>query len=168
MSIVASKWARGLDLKSGPKAVLLALADRLNDTTGRCDPSIKKICADTGLKRTAVKSALKKLAMLGLLTVERRKLKSSRNYTSNQYHLHIGAKPLLKERMSKAPQGVGLISTEVGANSTEGGSVSDHKPKDNLKGTETPSHKEETPQLDQEQEKALQLLRMHMPTGWKN
>lgn len=55
------------------KAVLLALANCANHHTGRCDPSIERLCAETELGATAVKTALTQLVADGLLSRERKR-----------------------------------------------------------------------------------------------
>lgn len=57
------------------KAVLLALANAANHHTGRCHPSIERICDETELGRTAVKTALKDLADAGIIDRERARRK---------------------------------------------------------------------------------------------
>src|SRR5262245_2601605 len=52
--------------------VLLALANRCNGRTGRCDPSGRRIAADTGLHRRTVERAIRQLEAHRLLEVTRR------------------------------------------------------------------------------------------------
>lgn len=73
MSHKATDWAFEVPLPPLQKLVLLALADRHNKDTNRCDPSIDRICDDTGMSRTAVKNAITELRDKGLLNVHQRK-----------------------------------------------------------------------------------------------
>lgn len=43
------------------RLVILALANRHNQETGRCDPSVARICLDTKLSERAVRLALREL-----------------------------------------------------------------------------------------------------------
>jgi hypothetical protein len=53
------------------KAVLLALANRVNHDTGQCNPSIEAICAETEYGPTAVKKALADLVEAGFIERKR-------------------------------------------------------------------------------------------------
>ena len=55
------------------KAVLMALANAANHHTGRCYPSVAKLCEETEGKPTAVKDALAALAEQGLIKRTRRR-----------------------------------------------------------------------------------------------
>lgn len=55
------------------KAVLLALANRANHDTGRCDPSVTRIAKEIEASPSTVKKALKELAEMGLIEIVRRK-----------------------------------------------------------------------------------------------
>ena len=59
-------------LPPAAKAVLLVLAHRTNDRSGRCDPSVAGLMTATGLKERAVRYALKELENLGAVTIARR------------------------------------------------------------------------------------------------
>ena len=67
MSFNASKWAWDQDLKPSAKFVLLALADCLNERTGRLNPSISAISEKTGQNRKIIISSLSILEGLGLM-----------------------------------------------------------------------------------------------------
>lgn len=74
MSYQLMAWAA--EQKTGSptrKAVLLALANAANHHSGRCHPSIDRICAETEFGRTAVKDALADLSRDGLVHRERRR-----------------------------------------------------------------------------------------------
>ena len=75
------------------RLVLLALANRHNQETGRCDPSISTICEDTQLSERAVQASLRLLEKLRLIvTVERKQRtgRGKRNLT-NRYRITGGA-----------------------------------------------------------------------------
>lgn len=57
------------DLGPYERLVMLALADRADDTTGACYPSILDICARTGMKERGVQNVVKRLIELGVLVV---------------------------------------------------------------------------------------------------
>lgn len=77
-------WAFRQDLPATRKFVLVALADRCNKDTLRCDPSIKRLMEDTGLGRMTVFRALEKLEEEGYIQrVERTRQNGSR--TSSEY-----------------------------------------------------------------------------------
>ena len=68
MSYAAEKWAR--KQKAGnarAKAVLIELANCLNDSTGKCYPSIAHISRVTELKPDTVSAATKHLEAIGLI-----------------------------------------------------------------------------------------------------
>jgi DNA-binding MarR family transcriptional regulator len=72
MSMEAMTWAievRGI--KSPQKLVLLLLANRHNNDTGMCYPSIPRICAESGMHRATVIRAINALDKAGLLTIEK-------------------------------------------------------------------------------------------------
>lgn len=62
--------------------VLLLLANRHNKDSGLCYPSIPRICAESGMGRSTVIRAIKRLEGKGLLTIEKTFGKS------NHYRLH--------------------------------------------------------------------------------
>ena len=75
------------------RLVLLVLANRHNQETGRCDPSIARICGDTQLSERAVRKSLRELEKLRLIvTVERKQRtgRGKRNLT-NRYRIAGGA-----------------------------------------------------------------------------
>lgn len=78
-------WAfRQQGLSPTRKLVLLALADRCNKDTLRCDPSIRRLMDDTGLGRTAIFDAMKALEESGFIRrVERSRENGGR--TSSEY-----------------------------------------------------------------------------------
>ena len=83
MSFHATKWAWDQDLKPSAKFVLLALADCLNERTGRLNPSISAISEKTGQNRKTIISSLSILEGLGLI------VKSKTFGTSTSYQLNL-------------------------------------------------------------------------------
>lgn len=69
MSNKALNWAFQLDLKSGPKFVLVALADYA-DEADSCYPSYDKISKKTGIGKRAIANHMAALEELGLVTRE--------------------------------------------------------------------------------------------------
>lgn len=97
MSMAATRAAwlhiREKDISIPARLVLLAIADRHNQETGRCDPSVARIVSDTRLSERAVRSALRELEKVkAIVTVERqqRSGRGKRNMT-NRYKV-LGAK----------------------------------------------------------------------------
>ncbi len=89
MSNDALTWAFNLDgVKSGPKFVLVALADYA-DEANSCYPGVKKIARRTGISESSVRVHLDTLIELQLITEERRH--GAGGYrTSNRYHVNVG------------------------------------------------------------------------------
>lgn len=68
MSIPAFEWALNQhQLHGGEKAVLFALAWRVNGTTGLCCPRIEQIALDAGLGQSSVRRHLNNLQQKGLV-----------------------------------------------------------------------------------------------------
>lgn len=92
MSNEASTWAFSIaTLKSGPKFVLVALANYA-DEEHTCFPGVPKIAAMTGIAESSVREHLKVLTERGLIEVERRH-RSDGSRTSNRYRLAVGQEP---------------------------------------------------------------------------
>lgn len=95
VSAIMGNWPKSVT-PSG-KLVLFALADRHNQETGRCDPSLKTIARDLGICERSVRDGLRSLEKAGLIvTVERtqRSGRGKKNLT-NRYRLtmpSMGAK----------------------------------------------------------------------------
>ena len=85
MSIAALNWAIAQRLHATQKLVLLTLGHRHHQITGQCNPSLSTLIADTGLSRSAIKTALRHLEKLKLLRVISRK--ATGRDLSNQYEL---------------------------------------------------------------------------------
>lgn len=70
---VAQFWvSRRPGLTRGEMLVLLKLLDRQNPRTGRCDPSARSLCEDTGLSERAVRAAFGSLKRREAIAVRRR------------------------------------------------------------------------------------------------
>lgn len=70
MSITAINYVNQLvQVKGTPRAVLRALADRMNEQTRRCNPSHQDLAAMTGRHRATVIRAIKKLETDGIIAV---------------------------------------------------------------------------------------------------
>lgn len=83
----ALTWAFEQDLKSGPKFVLVALADWADDE-GSCFPGVVTIAKRVGSVESAVRENLSRLKRAGLVVEERRN-RASGARTSNRYWLQM-------------------------------------------------------------------------------
>lgn len=86
MSLEAMTWAiemRGLT--PSENLVLLLLANRHNNDTGLCYPSVSRIAEESGMHRATVMRAINALEKKGLLTISKTFGKS------NHYRLHTGS-----------------------------------------------------------------------------
>lgn len=89
----AFSHVENIKMSAPARLVLLTLANRHNQETGRCDPSVARICKDCQIAERTVRTALRELEKLGLIvTVERqaRTGRGKRNMT-NRYRLKGGA-----------------------------------------------------------------------------
>lgn len=137
MGVKALNWAYSQQIKNPAKAVLCALAYRENGKTGQCNPSISRIAQDTGLGKTAVKSAIRALSEIGAIEVV-----SGSRTSSNSYILGIGAGGGSRDGLacrsrggpdSRSPDGLGGGSRgDVGRETTQGRSPDDHKQEENI------------------------------------
>lgn len=75
------------------KLVLLALADHHNQETGRCDPSVNRLCKTTGLSERSVRNGLRELEALKVITTVERKQRTGRGKRNltNRYRIAGGA-----------------------------------------------------------------------------
>lgn len=73
MSFIASKWARSLDLHRTPKAVLGYLAEVADNRTFGCYAGQPKIAKHTGFSERTVRSALRYLTEVKVITREPRR-----------------------------------------------------------------------------------------------
>ncbi len=101
MSIRAINWAfneiaygRGGDLTPSAALTLIALAHAHNQETGRCDPSLARLCEKTGLGERTVRRSLRALEKAGLLATFHRKVLTDRGrrYLRNRYNLKGGVR----------------------------------------------------------------------------
>mgnify|MGYP003400215540 CR=1 FL=1 len=97
MSLTALRSAFAIigsvEMSPSAKIVLLALSNRHNQETGRCDPSIKTISADTRMSERAIQYGLRELeAVKAIVTVERKQRtgRGKKNLT-NRYRIAGGA-----------------------------------------------------------------------------
>lgn len=86
MSFEATKWAwkmirEGEMPTAAQRLVLLNLADRAQDGTWHCWPSIRRIGKDTGLAPNTVRVAIHSLEKMGLLARDAGNTKRSNTYT---------------------------------------------------------------------------------------
>ncbi len=73
MSGMVTFWAWDQNVKPATtKYVLLCLANCHNDSTGRCDPSIRYIAEKTGLNIKTIPGAILRLSEMGLLAIQKR------------------------------------------------------------------------------------------------
>lgn len=90
MSNRAITWAYArMNLKTGPKFVLVALAD-LADQDHSCFPGVAQLAEMTGAGESTVKAHLDVLFQAGYITRERRHRKDG-SRTSNRYYLAVDA-----------------------------------------------------------------------------
>jgi hypothetical protein len=83
----ALTWAFEQELKSGPKFVLVALADWADDE-GSCFPGVATIARRVGSVESAVRENLARLKAAGLIVEERRNRRNGAR-TSNRYWLQM-------------------------------------------------------------------------------
>ena len=131
MSFSASKWAWDQDLKPSAKFVLLALADCLNERTGRLNPSISAISEKTGQNRKTIISSLSILEGLGLI------VKSKTFGTSTSYQLNLDV-------LCSAENGTGMQKDTSPKNGTRA------DPKTVLDQTQKGDTNQEEPRKNQE------------------
>lgn len=104
-------WAfRQKGLSPTRKLVLVALADRCNKDTLRCDPSIKKLMDDTGLARMTIFRALESLEQDGFITKVQRRRENGSD-TSNEYRFP-GITMVRGESHCDTPPGITVIPPE--------------------------------------------------------
>ena len=88
MSNEALTWAFSHQIKSGPKFVLVALADYA-DEEHSCYPSIEKLHQKTGIAKKTISTHLSALDKLGFFTRERRRYNDG-NLGSYRFTLGVG------------------------------------------------------------------------------
>lgn len=97
MSIRLMTTAWEIDLPTGQKMVLLALADRANDD-GECWPGQESLARKCSLSERAVRENLRRLNEAGLIEIEERYDTDTHARKTNVYHLVFGP-----ENMKKPP-----------------------------------------------------------------
>lgn len=108
MSNIAMDWAVRQAIRGPAKAVLLALANRHNSKTGRCDPCLETLAFDAGVAVSTVKVALQRLMEAGLLSLRRRR--KAGKQTSSAFWLHLD---VLIEKALQRVSGGDLRSRET-------------------------------------------------------
>lgn len=83
MGVKYTTWAWELDLATGVKIVMLALADHANDATGLAWPSVPRLMARTGQSERTVQNSLRTLEQTGLIAEEA----PPRQHQSRRYRL---------------------------------------------------------------------------------
>lgn len=92
MSIDALNWAMKLELeKSSVKFVLVCLANRANDNTSLCFPSIKQLEEDTCQDRKTVIANLRALCQLGLIEDTSERVGATKQIIV--YRIMVGSSP---------------------------------------------------------------------------
>jgi hypothetical protein len=97
MSVAHVTWAFKQKLPPTRKFVLVALADRCNKDTLRCDPCIETLMKDTCLGERAVRQALSDLCEAGILTRYRQR---RRDGSWSQYRYQF---PKVEVRVAAPP-----------------------------------------------------------------
>jgi Helix-turn-helix domain len=87
IAAIFKEWEMLQERHVGPTArfVLVALANRMNTKSGRCDPSYEELGQDTGFSRSAVASAIDELWHAGLIDWTVRKKIGSKENATNLY-----------------------------------------------------------------------------------
>ena len=94
MSLKQTQWAWSIQIKSGPKYVLLALADYADDF-GKCYPSLKQLQKKTGISRSALINHLMLLRNENLISVQKQYDKNGYR-RQNLYFLQSNLSPDFK------------------------------------------------------------------------
>lgn len=129
MSFNASKWAWDQDLKPSPKFVLLALADCLNERTGRLNPSISVISEKTGQNRKTIIASLSILEGLGLI-VKAKTYGTSTSYKLNLDVLCSAEKGTGMHEVTSPKNGTALVPKTV-LDQTQKGDTNQEEPRKN-------------------------------------
>jgi len=74
----AWKHIAAFEMSLPARLVLLALADRHNQETGRCDPSLSRIEKDTKIGERTIRKALRELEALKVIVTVERKQRTGR------------------------------------------------------------------------------------------
>ena len=90
MSLHHLTLVRDMTLKGPPRALLMALADRANDS-GECWPSMTTLAKECGFCRSTVKNSIRRLKEAGLINWKQRRDENG-DLTSNLYVLNLGGR----------------------------------------------------------------------------
>lgn len=72
MSLKAMRWAWEMQqVTRTQKIILLSMADRANDETGECWPSIRRLCLDTNCSERTVQRSIKIMEKIGIIRCDR-------------------------------------------------------------------------------------------------
>lgn len=72
MSLKAMRWAWEVQqVTRTQKIILLSMADRANDETGECWPSIRRLCLDTNCSERTVQRSIKAMEKIGIIHCDR-------------------------------------------------------------------------------------------------
>lgn len=114
-------WAWKQELSTGPKFVLIALADNAN-SDGLCYPGQDSIAEKCGMTDRTVRNSIKTLIDSGIITKQHRQKASGKGRTSDLYQIMIpGAKSLYQ------PENISALS-----NADQQENISGRNPVDNL------------------------------------
>lgn len=111
----ASVWAytrEHPEMPSRAVLVLLALADRYNNTTGQLNPSVKRIAADCHVSPATVKAALSELEEAGVIGRRQGGGKASTRYV---LFVHNLANPDPGQNLARSNAGQDLAKSRPGA-----------------------------------------------------
>lgn len=99
MSHAASTWAWEQDIPTGPKFVLIDLADRHNGQSGKCVARVATIAARTGQSARSVQRHLGDLVQAGLIALQ------SRHKRAHRFILRLpeAARPVPAPQAGAAP-----------------------------------------------------------------
>lgn len=102
MSVKAMAWAYEQRVGHAVrKSVLIALADAADDT-GLCWPSIKRIAWMAEVNERTVQRHVRDLEAMGLLAVDRSRVRDNGASSSNAYQLPIHERPLFSAKPERA------------------------------------------------------------------
>lgn len=82
------------DISNSAKLVLIALSNRHNQETGRCDPSVARIASDVKISERAVRDGLRELERAKLIATVHRTIRTGKGKRNlnNRYRLAGTAK----------------------------------------------------------------------------
>jgi len=96
------KVIASVKISASARLVYLALANFHNQETGRCDPSIRRICEATQCSERSVRDALRELEKLGLIQTVFRKASTGRGNKKSGVKLQGSGRftPAIKLKMA--------------------------------------------------------------------